>query len=66
MDYNGKYEPSCNFSVILRILLDARAIQYGINFDNRVEIHLTYRNSTSFQKKSIFYGTTYPYYITNK
>jgi hypothetical protein len=51
MDYNGKYEPSCNFSVILRILLDARAIQYGINFDNSVEIHLTYRNSTSFQKK---------------
>jgi hypothetical protein len=29
--------------VIFRILLDAHAVQYGINFDNSVEIHLTYR-----------------------
>jgi hypothetical protein len=43
MDYNGTYEPSYNFSAILRILLDAHAVQYGINFDNSVEIHLTYR-----------------------
>jgi hypothetical protein len=41
MDYNGKYEPSCNFSAIFGILLDAHAVQYGINFDNRVEIQLT-------------------------
>jgi hypothetical protein len=25
------------------IILDAHAVQYGINFDNSVEIHLTYR-----------------------
>jgi hypothetical protein len=43
MDYNGTYEPSCNFSRIFGILLDAHAIQYVINFDNNVEIHLTYR-----------------------
>jgi hypothetical protein len=43
MDYNGKYEPSCNFSTIFRILLDAHAVQYGINFDNNIEIYLTYR-----------------------
>jgi hypothetical protein len=29
--------------VIFHILLDAHAIQYGINFDNSVEIYLTYR-----------------------
>jgi hypothetical protein len=43
MDYNGKYERSCNFSAIFCILLYAHAIQYGINFDNNIEIHLTYR-----------------------
>jgi hypothetical protein len=43
MDYNGTYEPRCNFSTIFCILLDAHVIQYGINFDNSVEIHLTYR-----------------------
>jgi hypothetical protein len=43
MDYNGIYEPSCNFFAIFRILLDAHTVQYGINFDNSVEIHLTYR-----------------------
>jgi hypothetical protein len=43
MDYDGTYEPSCNFSTIFDILLDAHAVQYGINFDNNVEIHLTYR-----------------------
>jgi hypothetical protein len=43
MDYNGTYEPSCNFSVISGILLDAHTVQYRINFDNSVEIHLTYR-----------------------
>jgi hypothetical protein len=42
MDYNGPYEHTCNFSIILRILLDAHAIQYGINFDNNIAIHLTY------------------------
>jgi hypothetical protein len=31
------------FFAIFRILLHAHAIQYGINFDNSVEIHLTYR-----------------------
>jgi hypothetical protein len=31
------------FSAIFRIFLHAHAIQYGINFDNSVEIHLTYR-----------------------
>jgi hypothetical protein len=40
MDYDGTYEPSCNFSAIFRILLDAHAVQYEINFDNSVEIHL--------------------------
>jgi hypothetical protein len=29
--------------VIFRILIDAHAVQYGINFDNNLEIHLTYR-----------------------
>jgi hypothetical protein len=43
MDYIGTIEPSCNFSAIFRILLDAHAVQYGINFDNSVETHLTYR-----------------------
>jgi hypothetical protein len=43
MDYNGTYEPSCNFSALFCILLDAHAVQYGINFYNTVEIHLTYR-----------------------
>jgi hypothetical protein len=43
MNYNGTYEPSCIFSAIFRILLDAHAIQYGISFDNSVQIHLTYR-----------------------
>jgi hypothetical protein len=41
MDYNRTYEPSCNFSTIFHILLDAHAVQYGINFDNSKEIHLT-------------------------
>jgi hypothetical protein len=31
------------FPAIFHILLDAHAVQYGINFDNSVEIHLTYR-----------------------
>jgi hypothetical protein len=43
MDYNGKYERRCNFSAIFCILLDAHAVQYGINFDNSIEIQLTYR-----------------------
>jgi hypothetical protein len=43
MDHIGTHEPSCNFSVIFHILLDAHAVQYGINFDNNVEIHLTYK-----------------------
>jgi hypothetical protein len=43
MDYNGTYEPSCNFYAIFRILLDAHAVHHGINFDNNVEIHLTYK-----------------------
>jgi hypothetical protein len=30
-------------SAIFRILLDAHAVNYGINFDNNIEIHLTYR-----------------------
>jgi hypothetical protein len=29
--------------VIFRILLYAHAVQYGISFDNSVEIHLTYK-----------------------
>jgi hypothetical protein len=29
--------------VIFRILLDAHVVQYEINFNNSVEIHLTYR-----------------------
>jgi hypothetical protein len=43
MDYIGTYEPSCNFYVIFDILLDAHVVQYEMNFDNSVEIHLTYR-----------------------
>jgi hypothetical protein len=43
MDYNRTLEPSCIFSAIFHILLDAHAVQYGINFDNNVETHLTYR-----------------------
>jgi hypothetical protein len=43
MDYNGISEPSCNFYAIFYFLLDAHAVQYGINFDNSVETHLTYR-----------------------
>jgi hypothetical protein len=43
MDYNGTYEPNYNFAAIFRILLDAHAVQYVINFDNSVKIHLTYR-----------------------
>jgi hypothetical protein len=43
MDYNGKYKHSYNFSTIFHILLYGDAVQYGINFDNNVEIHLTYR-----------------------
>jgi hypothetical protein len=39
MDYNGTYEPS----VIFCILLNAHVVQYGINFDDSVEIHFTYR-----------------------
>jgi hypothetical protein len=30
------------FSAIFGILLDAHGVQYGINFDNNIEIHLTY------------------------
>jgi hypothetical protein len=30
MDYNGKYERSCNFSAIFRILLYAHAVQYEL------------------------------------
>jgi hypothetical protein len=29
--------------VIFGIVLDSHAIQFGINFDNNIEIHLTYR-----------------------
>jgi hypothetical protein len=36
-------EPSSNFFASFGILLDAHAVQYEINFDNSVEIHLTYR-----------------------
>jgi hypothetical protein len=36
------HEFRCKFSVIFRILLDAHAVHYGINFDNSAEIHLTY------------------------
>jgi hypothetical protein len=43
MEYIGTIAASCNFSAIFRILLDAHAVQYGINFDNSVETHLTYR-----------------------
>jgi hypothetical protein len=43
MDYNGTYEPSCNFSAIFPILLGAHAVQYGFNFDESIEIHLSYR-----------------------
>jgi hypothetical protein len=43
MDYIGKYERSCNFYAIFRILFYAHAVQYGINFNNSLEIHLTYR-----------------------
>jgi hypothetical protein len=43
MDYNETYEPSCNFSSIFHILLDAHVVEYGINFDNSIEIDLTYR-----------------------
>jgi hypothetical protein len=43
MDYNEKYEPSCNFSVIFCVLLDAHVVECGINSDNNIEIHLTYR-----------------------
>jgi hypothetical protein len=42
MDYNGTYVPSCNYSVIFGILIDAHTVQYGINFYNSIEIHLTY------------------------
>jgi hypothetical protein len=31
------------FKQFFCILLDAHTIQYGINFDNSVETHLTYR-----------------------
>jgi hypothetical protein len=31
------------FFAIFHILLYAHAVQYGINFDNNIEIHLTYR-----------------------
>jgi hypothetical protein len=43
MDKNWTYESSCNFSTIFGILLDAHAVQYGIDFDNSIEFHLTYR-----------------------
>jgi hypothetical protein len=43
MDYNGTYEPSCNFSAIFYFLLDAHAVQYGINIYYSIELHLTYR-----------------------
>jgi hypothetical protein len=43
MDYNETYEPRCNFSAIFGILLDAYAVQCGINFGNNVNMHLTYR-----------------------
>jgi hypothetical protein len=29
--------------IIFLILLDAHAVQYGINFDNNIEIYLTYK-----------------------
>jgi hypothetical protein len=43
MGYNGTYEPSCYFDATFRILLDAHVVQYGVIFDNSIEIHLTYR-----------------------
>jgi hypothetical protein len=43
MDYKGTYEASCKIYIFFGILLDAHAIQYGINFDNNIEIYLTYR-----------------------
>jgi hypothetical protein len=50
--------------VIFHILLDAHAIQYGINFDNSVEIYLTY-NSKSVPKnfKLLQYNLSIVYYI---
>jgi hypothetical protein len=42
MDYNRTYESSCNFYTFFGILLDAHTVQYGINFNSRIEIHLTY------------------------
>jgi hypothetical protein len=60
MDYNETYGPNCNFSVIFDILLDAHAVQYGINFDNSVEIYLTYKKIVNqFQNFTNFYSTTY-------
>jgi hypothetical protein len=31
------------FFAFFRILLDAHAVEYGINFDDSIESHLTYR-----------------------
>jgi hypothetical protein len=32
-----------NLVIIFRTLLDADAVQYVINFDNSIEVHLTYK-----------------------
>jgi hypothetical protein len=56
MDYNGTYEPSCKFSAIYRILLDAHAVQYGINF----YVSILIKNSKSVPKFSNFDSTTHP------
>jgi hypothetical protein len=37
------HEPSCHVCEIFDILLDAHAVQFVINFDNNIEIYLTYR-----------------------
>jgi hypothetical protein len=47
------------FFTISCILLDAHIVQFGTNFDNHLEIHLTYR-------KKVNQFTPYMYSITYK
>jgi hypothetical protein len=53
--------------VIFCVLLDAHAVQYEINFDNNVEIYLTYiENSKSIVCATAEWCYRYTYHISNE
>ena len=51
-------EHKYKFYSVLWILFEVRALQFGITFDKRVEIHLDYRKQTNSSKKNLNFYTT--------